>query len=143
MSTWSRPGATSFGAPKRKSRYKAKWVTIGTQRFYGRSQWEIRYGFYLEWLKGRGDILGWEHEPKTFWFEKIRRGCTNYLPDFRVDNRDGSHEWHEVKGRMTGRNRMALKRMAKYHPTERVVLIEERTYREIERKLARLIPGWD
>ena len=38
----------------------------------------------LEWLKKNKQIKKWEHEPETFWFEGIMRGCRSYLPDFRV-----------------------------------------------------------
>jgi len=60
------------------------WRVIGGIRKYYRSKWEANYARYLEWLKSKGEIQGWLHEPETFWFDGIKRGCLSYLPDFRV-----------------------------------------------------------
>lgn len=123
--------------------WKAGWREIGGYRKYYRSRWEANYARYLQWLVGRGELLDWKHEPETFWFEAIKRGCRSYLPDFRVWELDGSSKLHEVKGWMDARSKTVLKRMKKYHPGETVVLIAEKQYREIERKLGRLIEGWE
>ena len=53
-----------------------------------RSNWEINYAFYLEWLKKNKEIKDWEYEPERYCFDKtegntiIRIG--DYLPDFRI-----------------------------------------------------------
>lgn len=76
-------------------------------------------------MKEKGLINDWEHEPKTFWFETIKRGVRSYLPDFKVHNPDGTHYWIEVKGYMDQRSRTKIKRFAKYYPDERLVVYDK------------------
>jgi hypothetical protein len=123
--------------------WKAGWREIGDRRVFFRSRWEANYGRYLEWLRGLGQIADWEHEAETFWFDGIKRGCVSYLPDFKVTNLGGTVEWHEVKGWMDARSKTVIRRMAKYHPTVKLVVVEEKGYREIARKVGSLIPGWE
>lgn len=130
------------GAVKHGS-WKSAWREIGGQRKFYRSAWEANYARYLNWLQQRGDILDWKHEPETFWFDKIRRGVRSYLPDFRVWENDGTTKLHEVKGWMDARSHTTLKRMAKYHPHETIVLIRAKQYQDITKKLGRLIEGWE
>lgn len=123
--------------------WKGGWRQVGDQRKYFRSRWEANYAYYLEWLRTIGQIASWQHEAKTFWFEGIKRGCVSYLPDFKVTNLNGSIEWHEVKGWMDARSATVLKRMAKYHPNEKLIVIAEKQYKEILRKVSTLVPGWE
>jgi hypothetical protein len=123
--------------------WKAGWREIGGINKYYRSRWEANYARYLQWLKERGEIKDWLHEPVTFWFEGVKRGCVSYLPDFWVEENNGADAYHEVKGWMDDRSATKLKRMAKYHPTVKLVLIQDKQYKEIERKLSALIPGWE
>jgi hypothetical protein len=136
-----RDAGIPFANPR--GNWKASWREVGDQRCFFRSRWEANYARYLEWLKAIGQIRAWEHEAKTFWFEGIKRGCVSYLPDFKVTNMDGSIEWHEVKGWMDDRSRTTLARMKKYHPNEKLVLIQEKTYNDIKNKVSRLIDGWE
>jgi hypothetical protein len=76
-------------------------------------------------------IKSWRYEPLTFWFEAIKRGVRSWKPDFEVVNLDDSIEYHEVKGWDYPRGRTARQRMAKYHPTIKIVLIDEEAYKEI------------
>ncbi len=110
-----------------------------------RSSWEANYARYLNFMKGRGDILSWEYEPHTFWFEAIRRGVRSYMPDFKVTlASDGRIEWHEVKGWMDAKSRTKLSRMAKYFPHEVVRVIGPDWFRQaIRGGLASLLPGWE
>ncbi len=62
----------------------AGWRTVGDKPCYMRSRWENNYGCYLEFLRKNGSIANWEHEPKTFWFQGIKRGTCSYKPDFEV-----------------------------------------------------------
>lgn len=132
-------------APPQESRgtWKAGWREIGGYRKYYRSRWEANYARYLQWLKERGEIQDWKHEPETFWFEAIKRGVRSYLPDFRVWENNGSTPLHEVKGWMDARSKTTLKRMAKYHPGERIILIKERDYNAIARTAGPLIADWE
>lgn len=123
--------------------WKAGWRDVGEKRCYFRSRWEANYGRYLQWLKEQGQIAEWQHEPETFWFEAIKRGVRSYLPDFRVTENDGSTVLHEVKGWMDARSKTTLKRMAKYHPQEKLIVIREKQYKEIGKKVSALIEGWE
>jgi len=123
--------------------WKAGWREIGGQRVYFRSRWEANYARYLEWLRLRGQIAKWEHEPETFWFLKILRGTRSYLPDFRVTENSGIQIYHEVKGWMDDRSRVKLQRMAKYHPHIRLTVIESKTYKSIEKTMKPMLPDWE
>lgn len=125
------------------TRWHAGWRVIGGKRNYYRSRWEANYARYLELLKRGGVILEWRHEPKTFWFDGIRRGVCSYLPDFEVSYPDGRTAYHEVKGYFDPRSRTKLKRMAKYHPDVEVRVIARREYADIRRKASALLPGWE
>lgn len=123
--------------------WKAGWREIGGKRNYYRSRWEANYARYLEFLRRAGDIKDWQHEPKTFWFEKIKRGVRSYKPDFLVVTKTDAEEWHEVKGWMDSRSRTTLKRMKKYHPDETIVLIDEPKYKQIMYSVGVRIQGWE
>ena len=122
--------------------WKSGWREIGGKRIYARSRWEANYARYLEWLKHNGHIIEWEHEPETFWFENIRRGCRSYLPDFRVTFTDRT-EYHETKGWMDARSKTKIKRMAKYHPSVVLVVIDSKWFKANRIKLRGLISGWE
>lgn len=126
-----------------KYQAQAGWFEIGDKRHYMKSMWERNIARYLEWLKAKGAITGWEYEPQLFIFEKIRYGTRAYRPDFRVTEPNGSHHWIEVKGFMDSKSVTKLKRMAKYFPNERLVLIDATEYQALSRDLRSLIPGWE
>lgn len=122
----------SFDIP-RKASWKAGWREIGGKRKFYRSRWEANYARWLEFKKSRGDIIDWTHESDTFWFDGIKRGCVSYLPDFKVTLKDGTQEFHEVKGWMDDRSKTKIKRMAKYHPNVKLLVIEKKKYAHISR----------
>lgn len=133
----------TLAPPREGTTWKSAWREIGGRKRYFRSRWEANYARYLNWLEQLGEIKLWEHEPETFWFEKVRRGTRSYLPDFRVTEKSGAIVYHEVKGWMDDRSKTKLKRMKKYHPTVRLVLIQAREYHAISAKVSRLIDGWE
>lgn len=110
---------------------------------YFRSSWEANWARYLNWLKSIGEIQEWEYEVDTFEFVGIKRGTRFYLPDFKVTNKDSSIEYHEVKGWLDPRSATKLKRMKKYHPNVRLLLIGKDQYREVANKVGALIPNWE
>ena len=128
---------------RKSATWKAAWREIGGVRKYYRSAWEANYARFLEWLKARGEIQRWEHEPKTFWFKGIRRGCVSYLPDFRVTKKNGDIEYYEVKGWMDARSVTKIARMAQYHPTVKLVVIDGKAYRRLAQAVGRIVPGWE
>jgi hypothetical protein len=124
--------------------WKSAWREIGGKRIYARSRWEANYARYLEHLQIEGSISKWEHEPETFWFESIKRGCRSYLPDFRVTYPDGSVEYHEVKGWMDARSKTKIKRMKKYHPSVKLVIRDAEWFKQARiNRLHLKINGWE
>ncbi len=110
---------------------------------YFRSSWEANWARYLNWLAKIQEIQGWRYEPETFEFVGIKRGSRFYTPDFRVVNKDGSVEYHEIKGYMDERSATKLKRMAKYYPAIKLILVDQAAYRAVARKVAGMVQGWE
>lgn len=111
---------------------------------YFRSSWEANYARYLNWRKARGDLATWEYEPKTFTFDKIKRGTRSYTPDFLVCFMGGRHEWHEVKGWMDPASVTRLKRMAEFFPEEKVLVIGDQWFKMARRSgIASMLPNWE
>lgn len=123
--------------------WKSGWREISGKRIYARSRWEANYARYLQWLKEHQQILEWEHEPDTFWFDKIKRGCRTYLPDFKVTNNDKSFEYHETKGWMDARSKTKIKRMAKYHPSIILKILDGKWFKSNQVMLRGLIKDWE
>ena len=88
-----------------------------------------------------GEIEAWDYEPQEFWFP-VKRGTLSYKPDFKVTEVGGLHTWYEVKGYMDRQSGTKLRRMAKYYPDERIILIQAREMTDIG-AYARLIEGWE
>lgn len=114
-----------------KASWKQGWHEIGGKRVYLRSSWEKVYAEILEKRKSLGVIIEWEYEADTFWFEKIKRGCRSYTPDFKVTFPDGSIEYHEIKGWMDDRSKTKIKRMRIYHPRIKLVVIDAPAYKRL------------
>ena len=62
---------------------------------------------------------------RSFYFEGIKRGTTNYKPDFLVTFPSGNSEWFEVKGFMDSKSKTKIKRMAKYYPNEKLNIVDK------------------
>jgi hypothetical protein len=104
--------------------HKQFWATIGNkQPIYFRSSWEYYYAIFLEKLEQEKKIITWKHEPKTFWFDDIKRGVRSYLPDFCILHTNGQEEWSEVKGYFDSKSQTKMKRMAKYYPSVKIRLV--------------------
>jgi len=127
----------------KRGSWKSAWREIGGRRIFARSRWEANYARYMQFLKLRGEIMEWEHEPETFWFEKIKRGVRSYLPDFRITLKNGTIEYHEVKGWMDSRSKTKIKRMAKYHPHIVLLVKDKIWFKNNSRTLSTLIPDWE
>ena len=109
-----------------------------------RSSWEANYARYLNYLISKGIIYKWEFEPDTFWFESIKRGVRSYLPDFKIWDSEISDPYYvEVKGWMDDKSKTKLKRMNKYYPNIRVDLVCQKTYRELQKKMSKIIRNWE
>lgn len=121
----------------------AAWREIGGIKKYYRSKWEANYARYLEWLKSIGEIQEWKHEPETFWFDGIKRGCLSYLPDFRVVEKCGAIAYHEVKGWFDDRSKTKIKRMAIYHPKVKLIVIDSKAYYSIKKTMQPILKDWE
>lgn len=111
---------------------------------YFRSAWERNFARYLNLLQANGDIHHWDYEPDTFWFEAIKRGVRSYKPDFKVwDSKGAEPYYYEVKGWMDAKSKTKLKRMAKYHPEIKVILFGKKEYNDLQKKLSKVIRGWE
>lgn len=106
---------------------------------YVRSTWEANYARYLNFLVKKSAIKSWSFEEDTFDFVGIRRGTRSYTPDFKITENDSSIVYHEVKGYMDGKSKVKLKRMKKYYPHIRIVLIQNKEMMEIKRKVGSLL----
>lgn len=108
-----------------------------------RSSWEANYARYLNLLIQNNVILKWEFEPDTFIFEKEIRGAKSYMPDFKITNHDGSIEYHEIKGWMDAKSKAKLKKFAKYYPTIKLILVDSKEYRKIEKQYKTVLTNWE
>ena len=124
------------------SSWKCGWRVIGGRRKFYRSRWEANYARFLEFLRLNGEIKKWEHEPETFWFEKIKRGRRSYTPDFRVTYNDDTIIFHEVKGWMDPASKTKLKRMRIYHPEITIRIINEKWFKA-NRNLSGVVKEWE
>lgn len=115
---------------------KKGWLEFegGKKRYFFRSQWEMNYAIYLDRQKKEKRIHDWWYEKDTFLFDKIKKGTRCYTPDFKINGLDGEIVYHEVKGWMDSKSKTKLKRMAKYYPETKIVLVDEKTYRKMEKE---------
>jgi len=106
---------------------------------YFRSRWEANYALYLDFLIKLGEIEKWDYEVDVFVFEQIQFGTRSYRPDFKVFTKDGNFEYHEVKGYMDSKSKTKLKRMAKYHPDVKIILIDAKYYNDIKKRFSKML----
>jgi len=133
---------TTGGKPITQRSVWKGWIEIDGKRMYLKSNWEKRYCLYLSFMKKHGHILDYEYEPTTFWFDGIRRGTNNYLPDFSVTFPSGKIEYFEVKGYETSKDRTKYKRMAKYHPNVILRIINKDWFKANSPILKKVIKDW-
>ncbi len=106
---------------------------INGKQLHFRSKWEANYALYLDFLKSKLNIKDWLYEPDVFIFDKIKFGTRSYRPDFKVYKKDGEFEYHEVKGYMDKKSNTKLKRMKKYYPKIKIVLIGRDEYEALRK----------
>jgi hypothetical protein len=75
----------------------------------------------------------------VFIFHEIEYGTRSYRPDFKITNNNDSIEYHEIKGWMTRRSKTQIKRMAKYYPQIKLIVINGKAYKDLMRSLGGLI----
>lgn len=110
---------------------------VGDKEIYFRSKWEANYCLYLEFLKKNGEIVDYVYEP--YWLEfPIKHGTTRYLPDFLVTTAKGV-EIHEVKGYQTSKSKTQMKRVAKYYPQFKVVMVDSAFMKDLKKNFGTLL----
>lgn len=106
-----------------------------------RSNWELNYAFYLEWLVKIKEIKKWEYEPERYRFWRtegnFKYELGSYLPDFRITRLDDSQYIVEVKGRK--QRMIALKRMKKFYPEIPIELVEQKDYEILRKKVGKML----
>lgn len=132
--------SASSGGIQRQT-YKG-WYEIDGKRMYLKSNWEKRYALYLAFMKKHKHIKDWEYEPDTFWFDGIKRGTNNYKPDFKVLFNTDNYEYYEVKGFMDSKSKTKIKRMAKYHPSIKLNVIDKAWFTNNGKILKKVIKDW-
>jgi len=66
------------------------------------------------------------------------------LPDFKIWEKEDSTPFYvEVKGYMDSKSRVKLKRMKKYYPDVKVVLVGKKEYKSLEKQFSALIKYWE
>ena len=138
---------TTSGSPDSPRSNVKGWRTIGKQKCYFRSLWEINYACYLEFLKRNKEIRDWVYEPKLFRFPKddYNAGPFMYKPDFHVTELSKLRRWHEVKGWMNPSSKKKIKRFHKHFPEEgEIFIISSAWFAQARKKnLHKIIPGWE
>ena len=139
--SWKKNGATDpmmsadTKPMDRRQKHKGWYDFPGEKRYYLKSKWELNYAKYLELLVKSGHIKDWVYEPDTFYFDGIKRGTTNYTPDFRVKFPDGKTEYVEVKGFWDAKSLTKVKRMAKYHPQVVLRIVDGEWFKAMSPKM--------
>lgn len=118
---------------------KRGWYQIGSKKMFFRSKWEANYALYLNFLVKQKQIKKWEYEKDVFIFHKIQFGTRSYRPDFKIFNNNDSIEYYEIKGYMDAKSKTKLKRMAKYYPKIKLILIDSEGYKDIKNKIGKLL----
>jgi len=118
---------------------KRGYFDINGKSIFFRSKWEANYSLYLDFLIKQKQIKNWEYEKDVFIFEKIKFGARSYKPDFKIFNNDDSQEYHEVKGYMTPKSKTQIKRMTKYYPNIKLIIIDKDVYQDIKKKLGKML----
>ena len=118
---------------------KKGYFNINGKEIFFRSKWEANYALYLDFLIKQKQILKWEYESDVFIFEKIKFGTRSYRPDFKVYDNEKSFSYHEVKGWMTSKSKTQIKRMAKYYPNIKLIIIDKDVYNDIKIKLGKML----
>ena len=98
---------------KSVTRKASKRSVIGKRSDLGqffRSTWEADFCRYLNFV-GKT----WAYEPTVFSFLEhgVKKGTVSYCPDFKVGSL-----WVEVKGQLTPKGRVAIRRFKKFYPEE-------------------------
>ena len=147
-------GKKPSSVAKNKKSYIGKRKDIQGGLFC-RSRWESNT---LRFFQHQG--LEFIYEPRVFFFDKIKRGTLSYMPDVYIPSLD---IYVEIKGQLTPKGKVAIKRFQKYYPDEakklRAITGSKNTsaskffnslnipiihyYNDLSRKHKDIIPNWE
>lgn len=104
---------------------------------YFRSSWEANIARLFNYL---GII--WEYEPTRYSFPDVGDGVLSYCPDFFLTD---TQSIVEVKGWMDEKSLARLKKLKQYYPQvyEKLLLVDEKRYRTIEKDFSKVISNWE
>ena len=105
-----------------------------------RSQWEVNWARWLEWMKSTGNVIAWAYEPESFAL-RVHGKAVRYVPDFRVEW-NGKVEYHEVKGRMDERSAGKIRAMRRQRRDIPLRVIDAKTYAALAPRFREIVPGW-
>ena len=80
---------------KNQNKYRAQSTIYNGISYHSKK--EATYAQELDLLKKAGEIKDWERQVKID-LEVNGYHIANYYVDFKIENKDGSIEYHEVKG---------------------------------------------
>ena len=98
-------------------------AVIDGKTYKFRSKLEYNWAMYLQFQKESDLILDWRYEQTKFLFPDETIGAKQFLVDFDILNKDWTLEYHETKGWLQGKDVTKFKRVAKYRPEVKIVLI--------------------
>jgi len=98
-------------------------ATVGGKTYYFKSQLELKWAQYLQFLKEHHNIIDWSYETQTFYFAGEKAAPVQYTPDFRVNEAGGDIIYQETKGWHDGQTNTKLRRMAEHYPDVRIDLV--------------------
>jgi hypothetical protein len=122
--------------------WKQGWFEIDGKRMYLKSNWERRYALYLSLMLKYKHITDYWYEPETFYFKGIKRGTTNYKPDWKVLFPSGNFEFIEVKGYLDAKSATKIKRMAKYFPELKLRVVDATWFKTNALMLKKVLKNW-
>lgn len=102
---------------------KPSTETVGGKTCNFRSDGERKLAIYFQHLKEQKYIRDWAFEQTRFTFPDETRGAKQFLVDFDILNMDHTFEYWEYKGWLRGSDVTKFRRVAKYRPEAKLVLV--------------------
>lgn len=106
---------------QKKNKYGAVRQSYGGYHYDSKK--EAEYAFKLDMLIKAGEIKGYKRQHRLSLDINGRHICDYYV-DFRVENLDGTYEYHEVKGFATKEWLLKWKMAEALYPDNRFILIK-------------------
>lgn len=115
---------------KKKLGTGSKKNVIGIREDLGlfcRSKMEANTARYLNEIYGRD---AWSYECEKFQLSNYRGKPLKYLPDFKLETKDGV-VWLEIKGKFWPKDKAKLRKFLKEYPKEKLIMITLSTSKKV------------